>query len=215
MSKQALMYVAFVALAAMAYTAGVALIVSPGNFSWMLLALPVVVSPVAMVILRTRIERLPIGTAGDPRTQSWAYLFGDSIFLPIALLAVGMGYQNVSNGFFTSTLWILASLLIGAAAGTGFHVVDGRGYRNAGAQKALLAPTKLWHDYVVYPVLFGLLFMGGLPQLLPSAWSLWTLVTLGGIVGWAVLGLYFDQKRTINPLDLHPRWNSQQFAVHT
>ena len=213
MSKQALMYVMFGVAALLAYAVGVALIVSPRSATWLLLTLPIVVSPGAMALLRLKVERVPLDTAASPRTQSWAFMFGDSIFLPTALFAIGMGHHHVPAGFFTGWLWTLLALVIGAGAGLGFHVMDSGGYRSTGAADALVAPTKIWHDFVVYPVLFGLLLMGGVPMLLPNAWSPWTIVALTGILGWLVLGLVCDQKRSLNPLDMHPRWDARGFVT--
>lgn len=212
MSKQARMYVVFAAVAVAAYIFGMALLFAPSRYSWMLFVLPIVVSPVSMAVMCTKMERLPISTAGGYRTQPWSFMYGDSIFLPIALYAIGLGYRNIPDGFFNSGWWAVLSLLAGVGAGVGFHVMDSSSYRAQGAADALLAPTKIWHDLVVYPVLFDLLFMGGIPQLLPNAWSVWTLVALSGVVAWGVLGVYFDQKRQLNPFDTHPLWNAEQFT---
>jgi hypothetical protein len=45
---------------------------------------PLLVSPVAMTVIRYTVEGGEPGGILDPRTQSWAMLFGDTVFISVA-----------------------------------------------------------------------------------------------------------------------------------
>lgn len=179
--------------------------------------LPIVVSIVGMPAIRLVVEGTGMNGMFNPKTQSWAFMFGDLLSLPVALFCVAMAREKTELSSWTvAPWWYVIAALIGIAAGSVFHfVMDTRAYRKQHAERALVSPTKIWHDFVVYPVLFGVLIWAGAPLLLssPQDWSVWTWAALAAIVSWFVLGMVCDGKRQPRAYDMHPAWSTRQFAV--
>lgn len=170
-------------------------------------------SPLLLLFLRLTMEK-PFGGLFALRTQSWAFLFGDTLWLPLAFGLAAVGYRLVPEGsFFRSWVWLAACIAMGLVAGTVFHALDTSAYSNAGAELALLSPTKLAHDFVAYPFLFGGLLYVGLPVTVHNfrGYGLPVLLLIGM---WGLMG-FFDAQRGLNPLDLHPRWDAVRFRVIT
>lgn len=190
-------------------------------------------SALLLPTLAVLLEGRSLGSVLNPRTQSWAFLFGDFIFLPLAaaLLALAWGYIVMPDLRDTRWIaWIAGSTLLGLAAGAAFHWMDAKTYRAHGAGLALDSPTKLAHDFVSYPVLFGGLFCVGVPLLMKiaaacirvtfadgsfgvqPAMALQVGLALGAVALWGLMG-WFDVKNGLDPKNLHPAWSVSEFRA--
>ena len=163
-------------------------------------------SPLAMFALRV-IEvygsenRTPIEMF-NPSKQSWAFMFGDPLLLGYAMMALTRGRQGVP-GF--GPHWDMLSLAFGIAVSIAFRVVDKQRYVKAGVRDALSSPTKVWHDFAVFPVVLSLLIYAGVPQL-KYGWSFHTVVGLLcvlGFLGLCVADALRDKRGTLKPADQH------------
>ncbi len=207
------MYVVFALVAVVLYVIGVELFWEPTSWVFLVVLAPIVVSLFGMVFIRLVVEDIPLSGMFNPKMQSWAFLFGDGIALPLALLFIVLarGGQNVPGS--GSLGWYFTAAIVGLAGGAGFHVMETDAYRKQDAALALESPTKSWHDFVVYPVLLGLIVWGGGPLLLPSAWDFWTILAIAALLVWVTLGVKYDAKRKPRPYDMHPAWDPVKFAV--
>lgn len=172
---------------------------------WELMLLPIVVSPLSMWLLRQRMESgLPEGIF-SPKTQSWAFLFGDSIFIPLAFLGGALSWRRIAamDGFHHQKWWLWLSIAIGALAGVAFrYVLNAPDYRAAGLDSLLDSPTSIWHDFVVYPVLVGLFVCICLPAVAYDTTN-WGWLALVGLLGWGAMGAH-DATHPLDLRNLHP-----------
>src|SRR4051812_19767721 len=149
-----------------------------------------------MFIVGTILEGRQLSDILSVKHQSWAFIFGDSIFLPLAgamfVLALRrqtLGYQLVDRWW-----WVAVSATVGVAAGFVFHAMDRGSYNSL----RFNSPTKLIHDFVAYPLLFGgLLFLGGsvLVNLFQHGHRGLSFALVGivvGLGGWVALGVAHD-----------------------
>jgi hypothetical protein len=145
------------------------------------------VTPGMLWLLALLLERRLMG----PRTGFVAVLLGD----PLLAAAVGLGVWRLGAGTPSGAAgprWALAS----ATGWLGFGLVQWRGELRAGyfTRQQALAPTKVWHQLVVYPVLGYWLWTAGLGGLLaPGAGPAGVLGRAGIVVcvgGWALINVY-------------------------
>lgn len=175
---------------------------------WQVGFIPILLSPVAMLVLRLVLEGGRPSGMLDLRTQSWAFLVGDTIFLPLALVFAALGQRVLATNstdpsWYRSIWWLVASLAIGLVAAYVFrNVLDAPNYVSAGAADLLQSPTKIWHDLVVYPAIAGGLVYLATPLVIHDFSGFgWVVVACLG--GWLALGV-LDGLRGLNPRDLHP-----------
>lgn len=175
-----------------------------------------VASPGVMVFARYALEGgRPYGIF-NPKTQSWAFMFGDPLCLMPALVALSIGAGHVrpdgrAASMFSSGGWQSACLIVGMAAGLVFHLADSAAYDRRGVYTAVKSPSKMAHDFVAYPVLVGGLLYLGVPLVIEQIWGgggLLPYVPLGltGVGVWLVL-CTCDAKRGLDPRDMHPLWD--------
>lgn len=172
--------------------------------------IPIIISPVMMVVVRLALEpKFPLLEG----KQSLAYLVGDSVALPLALWAAAMSWRVIGqeNGFHQRWWWLLVAITAGVLITYAWHTfLDVPRYVETGATDRLGAPTKLWHDYVVYPSLATLLVWGGVPAIFKDfgGYGRWVLT---GFALWAGLGA-LDGVRGLDPRHMHPR--AQDTLLH-
>jgi hypothetical protein len=208
--KQFAMYVGFAAYAVVIYASAVELMFSPIPFVGLI---PLMVSFVGAALLRWEMERLYVDVMFHPKAQSWAFLFGDSIALTVAMAMIWFARSEVvPGGFWAEGSWFLISAHIGLLAGICFRLADRGRYHRFGAEQLLVSPTKVWHDFVTYSVIAGVMVWAGFPLLLPEYWVWETGVAVVAILAWGVLGVR-DIRRNLNPFYLHPRWDARKFSV--
>jgi len=190
--------------------------VMAGNW-FLAVVLALLASPVPMALTRAFVEGGSVRDMFDPNLQSWTFIFGDIIALPLAVAMAALGWQELSQAgtqWYTNLIWLLASAAIGALSGLGFHLLDSGAYRAAGAANALESPTKLVHDFVAYPILFGAIVCVGVPLLGCTVnsfrpWLHFDLkpyagLMLIGLLGWVVLGAMDARVHIPKPADMHP-----------
>ena len=174
-------------------------------------------SPIPMALTRYFVENGSVREMFDVQLQSWTFLFGDVFALPFAAAMATLGWQSldkVGGHWYTSHLWLGAAAVIGILAGVGFHLLDSAAYRAAGAEVSLNTPTKLFHDFGAYPVLFGAIVCVGLPLLVRTVdssfpwvqfniqpYAYWMLVGLGA---WFALGILDGLVQKPQPANMHP-----------
>jgi hypothetical protein len=149
------------------------------------------------------------------KKQALSFIIGDILLLPAAAwLAADKWSQATDRSGLTWSWWVL-SLLLGGIAGAAFHyLLDKPGYTNRGYASNLDSPTKLFHDFVSYPVLFG----GLLYAFIPLVGATWinghTIPIVLLIAGWAVLGKKVDGDRagTLVPWG-HPAFDWNELSV--
>jgi hypothetical protein len=155
------------------------------------------------------------------KEQSYAFLFGDALFLPLTAAMAALGWQHtprLASTWATSRWWEGASVAMGLLISYLYrYVKDLPIYRKAGAMGAFFAPTKLVHDLLSYPVLTIGLLCGGIPLFVESVNAQWPVVHLyaapylwPGLLGvglWAGVGAAHDLgwfSPMPNPHNLHP-----------
>jgi hypothetical protein len=143
----------------------------------------------------------------NPRTQSWAFLFGDSLCLPTAMAALAVMRSRIDgDGWFNSIGWSLAAALFGFAA-TMIAILVDRGLWDYSPGR-LVSPSKLLHDYFTFPIFLGVLFYG-LAYLIEAPWSPHAyapILILISIAGWAAM-LGRDVAVGLDPTKFHPEWD--------
>jgi hypothetical protein len=188
--------------------AAFALLVNGGRSGnlWMALV-PLILSPVCLFIIRLTLEDgRPAGLL-SLKTQSWAFLIGDSLALPLMALGGLLAWKFKRDEFapfFLSYWWIALCVVIGIAAAYGWHyLLDGPGYIKGGHGDLLGSPSKLWHDFPVYGALVGGLVYLAIPAIFQGFTSYGWLCLLG-LVLWVLLGLADNTIHKLNPANLHP-----------
>lgn len=175
---------------------------------WQIGFIPILLSPVAMLVLRLTLEYGKPSGMLDLRTQSWAFLVGDTVFLPFALAFAALGQRTLSASatdpvWYRSFWWLAAALVVGIVFAFVFRVIlDAPNYVSAGAAELLNSPTKIWHDYVVYPALAGGIVHLAVPVVVHNFTGYGWLI-LVAIGGWGLMG-FLDGVRGLNPRHLHP-----------
>lgn len=169
-------------------------------------AMPIILSSVVMVMLRVTLEYGRPSGLLHPKTQSWAFLFGDTIVLPITFGVTAVLWSRGSPEVWSRNMGLLISAAIAVVVSGAFRYGDAKRYRSSQNADRLRAPTKLWHDLVVYPVLVMALVYFGIPALIVHFGSTECWLMLGGLALWLVLGLIDVFMIKPNPAKQHPRW---------
>lgn len=190
------------------------LVKTSGNpFVAVILAL--LASPVLLPLLRWTFEPRfsSVLAMFDPRTQSWTFVFGDTLFLPFAFAFASLAYQSVpADSIFKSWLYLGLCIGLGIGAGVAFHYgMQVPAYTDAGLAEALNSPTLRAHDFVAYPFLFGGLLYIGIPGLVHH-WQWTGTIALVGVLLWGVAAVG-DAIDPPQPKSLHPKWDQLRFCV--
>jgi hypothetical protein len=187
------------------------LVISVLNESWQGGVFAVLfASPILLAVLAVTVEYRSLMNVFNVDKQSWSFMFGDTFALTaaVAFAALARRYYVVPE-IFSSLGWAIICLASGLAAGFAFHHMDSNNYISAGAAAALDSPTKLAHDFVAYPVLFGGLLCVGIPLLVVRSNYTWLVLACVGV--WVLFGVC-DARRGLNPLDMHPEWDESSFS---
>lgn len=193
-----------------------AMVASIRNGAWLTAALAAfVTSPTVLLVLAGTAERRSGWGLIDFSRQSWAVLIGDTFALPVAAAVVALGWRRFGD---TLTQWQWSRgrgflfVAVGVTAGVLFHWWDvTANYIPAGAGMAANSPTKLWHDLVAYPVLFGALWYGLVPIVFRhrAGWYRWVIVVCGLVwLGLVVRDTFWGH---LDPSWLHPAWDVIRF----
>lgn len=196
-------------------------VASPAVF--MLFALAFEMGPVRQGYRGVTLKQVLLNVFNHEK-QSWAFLYGDTIVLPLAALFIAHGWASgMATMSQTGLLWsFMLCAVIGAAAGWAFHEkLERPGYTKAGYAASLDGWTKFIHDFVTYPVISGVLLFAGVPLLVTvHGWWFWqwdwrfnwhTIPVLVLIGTWAVLGMVCDGRRAIRLIPWgHPEYDPER-----
>lgn len=203
------LYVTIGVSAAVFYAAFVAAMASGAPFA--ALAMVLVSSPLNMWYYARTYEKRSLRELFDLRRGSWAFIVGDTVLLPGAAFTIAAAWRDNPPEGWVAAPWMLLAAAGGVLAGVVFHKLDAKRYVEHGAAIALSSPTKLAHDFVAYPVLFGGLVCAGLPVMLQQgvagSWQV-----IAWIAAWVVCGV-IDVKRDIDPNCSHPLWDVPHFRL--
>ena len=158
-------------------------------------------------------NRLPL----NPARQSWAFMFGDAIFLPLAgaMIAI-LARHNDSPSFVYSWWWQILAIVGGIGFALLFRAADKPNYNELQYD----SPAKIVHEFIAYPVLASVLIWG-IPLLWTSFWGFGgsgpvivpILAVFGGLA-WLGCGIA-DGNRGLDPHYLHPEWSWNTMAFET
>lgn len=141
------------------------------------------ISPIGMLAVARILEGRWLW---PPKTQYRAFIWGDAVMLPLIGVGIAASVQQLpsSNYWFFNWRWAIIAAGLSLLVSGVFCIFDARGY----SRKQLNSPTKVYHDFFVYPVLSYLFFLGA-PALLYPPINGATLLALIGFGGWAALGI--------------------------
>jgi len=186
---------------ALAFFMAITTAVKFGSPYWAI-AVVLVVSPAAITLLGMMADNRSLTQSVSLEGNSWSYLLGDTFALTAAFAAAAFGWRSIGVGWWTADWWFTAACVVGLAAGIAFHVVDGAGYRTVGAGDLVSTQSKLWHDLVAYPTLFGGLVWAGVPLLFVARNQIATWVCVAGVAAWMVFAVC-DSTRQLDPWNMH------------
>lgn len=175
------------------------------------------VSPGIILVLGGTFEQRSVWGLLDFDRQSWAVLIGDTFMLPLAAAMAALAWKRQQTIF---TRWQLSLgrgllfFIVGIVAGFTFHTWDSIiNYIPAGAGDVVDSPTKVWHDLVAYPVLFGALLYGGIPVVFRrrATWHRWVIVACS--VVWLAMVIRDTFWGRLDPNWLHPAWDAVNFRL--
>lgn len=170
-----------------------------------LAAFPIVLSPVMMLVLRVTAEYGKPAGLLCPKTQSWTFLFGDAIALPLAFGAAAMSWSQHPSSVGRHKVVIVFSVVTAVCVSYMFRNADSLRYRRSGNGDRLKSPTKLWHDFIVYPVLTAVLLLIGIPVLTGYFGTIECWIMLAGVALWALFGVMDLMVIKPDPANQHPR----------
>lgn len=167
-------------------------------------AMVIFVSPVMLALIITFGENRSLNDFTNLGHQPWSLLFGDTFLLSTAAAAAAANVRRWPSMVITTGRLRLC-LLIGMAAGLSFHLMDVRNYRRLGTANLTDAISKVYHDGVVYPVLFGTFVLVTYLMVRYGSGKL-KLVYLLCLAGWVLLAAR-DATAGLNPRDFHTACN--------
>ncbi|MDB5186691.1 MAG: hypothetical protein JWM07_163 [Candidatus Saccharibacteria bacterium] len=151
----------------------------------------------------------------DTKIQAKSFVYGDTIILPFAFFIAADKWSQMSFKGELMIGWFIAGWIVGIAAGFGFHfIIDKPGYKKLGHIASLDSPTKLFHDFVTYPVLFGGLFYAFFPLLFATGLNLHTILILAAVAFWGYLGIKVDggNAKELVPWG-HPHYDWKEYGI--
>lgn len=204
MGKQYLFYSALIVLGPLLFIVLVSMIRGGRRTASGLTA--ILISP-GLPAVAVMIEDRSLQQVANLALLPWSLAIGDTFLIPLAAIVAASAYRSHPEPF--RTAWTVSWWLIGLAVGVLFYtVLDGPAYAAVGRSAALLSPTKLMHDFVVMPALWGGMFCACLLLLRHATWHRYVLVAC--FVGWATL-VVVDGQRGLDLTQLHPLWDADHF----
>jgi hypothetical protein len=145
-----------------------------------------------------------------PGGQYKAFYYGDLICLPGVVLAIWYLGQDMSRvpNWSHSRLWHAFWFAFGLAYGIWWHLVDGHSHFYTRSQ--MNSPTKLYHDFVVFPLYIYILTSAGFPAVIWSrrGWKARAVIAVL-LAGFALLNYYDSIHR---PHHAHVNFNWSEFS---
>jgi hypothetical protein len=107
-----------------------------------------------------------------PGGQYKALYYGASLCLPVVVVGIWYLGQNMSRvpNLSNKWLWHVVCFAFGLAYGIWWHLVKEPSYHFY-TRSQMWSPTKLYNDFVVFPLYIYILASAGIPALMWSRWS--------------------------------------------
>lgn len=165
------------------------------------------VSPIMMQVFAQAFEGRWLW---PPRTQFNAFIYGETIFLPIVAMCEAQVYSEWSSHGVLSDWYGWIGMVLAFSLGIG--VLS----RNREHQSYTLAqmnsPTKLWHDLCVVPTLIFLLLFP-LPALFYVPFGFYHLVACVAFVVWVVLMTEPGTAKKRNTAHIEYEWETESISA--
>jgi hypothetical protein len=175
-----------------------------GGKPWHAATMVVFVSPVMLALIITFCENRSLVDFANLSREPWSLIFGDTFVLATATAIAAISARHWPIAM-TSRSWWYGCLAVGMLAGLGFHLLDVSNYRRLGAANLTDAFSKVYHDGVVYPVLFGAFTFVTIAMIrFGRGWLRITYLLCLGI--WVLLAAR-DATAGLNPHDFHTACN--------
>lgn len=148
------------------------------------------------------------------RKQSWAFLCDPLLALGFCVTAWAWRspQRQMQAEWIGAWWWLVLSATVGLGATYVFTLMDQPRYYDARHAAALVSPTKVWHDWPTYWVMFSSAVAVMAPLLWVWTWHTW--FVLGCVTVWALAGV----RDMVRPPDVHMQhiaWDASRFApVH-
>lgn len=170
--------------------------------AWRAVVLVWLTSPVMLSGLAVFGEDRPFSDFLELGDMPWSLIIGDVVVLPsMAFVAARSASDWRDQSFAIKSSVRRLCLAAGLAAGLAFHLYDGAGYRVMKLGNLVASLTKVYHDLVIYPVLFGALLFAGI-MVVRFAQPNTRRVFLLLLAAWVML-VVLDANRGLNPNDFH------------
>lgn len=178
---------------------------------WVTVVAMLFASTVPMILTQMLIEHRP--PALDPSRQSWSFLFGDAIILPLAGAMIALMARHNGSSFVFHWWWQVTAVICGLIVGFGFRLMDKPNYDLAQYN----SPSKIVHEFVSFPVLASVL-VWGLPLLVTSYWGFghhqMLVVPIVFVLSAAGFGaMMAHDGGGLDTHYLHPEWNWNAMAT--
>ena len=170
-------------------------------------------SSIPMFIIGRVIEGTSLSQTYDLSKGSYAYILGDSLALPLVVGASAHVWKSIDpDSNWRSGLWTAISLAVGLGFSAWFHFYN---EFNVYPPEIFRSPTKIYHDFVAYPVLLSgvvMLFVPALKECFSNGARLGTALAVVGIFAWVLFGVK-DGLAKLPPANLHPAWDWTTLCV--
>lgn len=167
-------------------------------------AMVVFVSPVMLALIITIGENRSLTDFTHLSHQPWSLIFGDTFVLSTAAAIAALSAPRWGV-VVISTRWLYFCMFIGMMAGLGFHLMDVSNYKRLGTPNLTDAFSKVYHDGIVYPVLFGAFVLTTFLMIRYGRGKL-RIAYLACVVVWVLLAAR-DATAGLNPRDFHTACN--------
>lgn len=165
-------------------------------------------SPGLVIFVAWFAEGTPVSRSYNLKVGSWAFLVGDwGLAAVLAFLTAARHHTAHLPAWSSKPWWLLACFGLGLAVAYAFrNVIDKGSWAVQNTLDRRDAPSKLDHDWCVYPSLVALLIYLAMPLVLSHGWhSVWFILAVIAAVVW-MAGVAHDSAG-LDTWQLHALYN--------